>query len=143
MSHSSAGFSLIELMIVVVAISILATVALPSYQDYVLRGRLIEATNELSAMRAKMEQHFLDNRTYATAGSYTAPCLTSVTAGLFSISCAAADLSAAAYKITASGSGMASAFTYTLDQAGTKKTSSSKWGTTSDSCWLMRKGDAC
>ncbi|HET7775925.1 MAG TPA: pilin, partial [Azospira sp.] len=43
------GFTLIELMISVVIISILAAIALPAYQDYVTRSRLSEATSALSA----------------------------------------------------------------------------------------------
>lgn len=146
---ANRGFTLIEMMIVVVILAILAAIALPAYNDYVLRSRLTDATNELSAARAKMEQHYLDNRTYDTVGSYTAPCLTNTTAGLFTVSCssggsgAGGSLSATGYTIVAQGSGMAKNFTYTIDQAGTKTTRSTKWGTTSNTCWLTRRGDAC
>ena len=62
-----SGFTLIEIMIVVVIIGIIAAIAIPSYQDYVRRAQITEATNGLSDLRVRMEQFFQDNRTYPTA----------------------------------------------------------------------------
>lgn len=61
-----AGFSLIELMIVVVIIAILAGIALPSYQQYSLRARRAVATAELLEVLSLQEQFFLNNKQYAT-----------------------------------------------------------------------------
>ena len=58
------GFTLIEVMITVAVIAILAAVALPSYIEYVTRSRLVEAKTNLSDMRTRLEQYFLDNRAY-------------------------------------------------------------------------------
>ena len=67
------GFTLIEVMITVAVIAIIAAVALPSYFDYVTRSRLVEARANLADMRTRMEQFFLDNRTYpATCVASTA-----------------------------------------------------------------------
>ena len=61
------GFSLVEVMIVVVIIGILAAVAIPNYNDYLMRSKVPEATSRLSDLRVRMEQYFQDNRTYAAA----------------------------------------------------------------------------
>ena len=62
--HRMRGFTLLEMMIVVAIVGILAAIAIPNYSDYVKRGKIIEATQRLSEARTKLEQWFLDNRTY-------------------------------------------------------------------------------
>ena len=74
------GLTLIQLMITVAIIGILATIALPNYSEYILRGQIVDATNGLAAMQANMERHFQDNRTYATSGTFASPCLTGTAA---------------------------------------------------------------
>lgn len=141
------GFTLIELMIAVAIIGILAAIALPSYTDYVTRGKLVDATNTLSAMRVQMEQYYQDNRTYVAGGGVGQyPCGSTVNlkASGFTVSCSGQ--TATAYLITAAGSGSTANFKYTVDQANLQSTvqvPDSKWGTVPQSCWIMQKGATC
>lgn len=59
-----AGFTLIELMIVVTIIGILAAVAVPAYQDYIRRGKRAEARSELLKAEGWLERFFTENNTY-------------------------------------------------------------------------------
>lgn len=64
-----AGFSLIELMIAVVIVGILASVALPSYNEHVRKGRRAAAQSYLMDLAQRQQQYFLDNRSYASSAS--------------------------------------------------------------------------
>ena len=129
---TTRGFTLIELMIVVVVVALLSSVAIPSYTSYVARGKLIEATSGLSNGRVKMEQFFQDNRTYVGG---PAPATTE------NFTFAVSGPSNTAYTITATGRGSMSAYSYTIDQSNTK-TSNTPWGN-STSCWVVKKGGGC
>jgi len=59
------GFTLIELMIVVVIVAVLLTVALPSYQQQVRKTRRSLGKAQLMEVMARQEQFFLNRRRYA------------------------------------------------------------------------------
>ena len=58
------GFTLMELMIVVVIVGILAAIAYPNYQESVRKSRRSDAKTALSDLAARQEQYFNDNKTY-------------------------------------------------------------------------------
>ncbi len=65
MTHTR-GFTLIELMIVIVIIGILFAIALPSYQASVLRGHRADAQGILMDISAREERFMAQNNTYTT-----------------------------------------------------------------------------
>ena len=143
-----AGFTLIEVMIAVVIIGILASIAYPAYTDYIRRGKIAEALSTLAGTRARMEQFFLDYRTYVGADAAGMPCDAAVMgAGKKHFTYACSSLGAGTYTITATGAtgdGMGG-FSYTIDQANARASTISGvsgWsGATT--CWVTKKGGVC
>lgn len=63
----SAGFTLIEAMIVVAIIGIIAAIAYPSYQEYVRKTRRADAQTALMELSQFMERHYTANGRYLKA----------------------------------------------------------------------------
>lgn len=148
------GFTLSEVMVVVVIVGVMAAIALPSYFDYVRESKIVEATTNLADMRTRLEQHFFDH------GEYPGDCIP-VAAGpapedkiylpasteFFTFACST--LTPATYTVTATGKateGMAG-FVYTVDQANARLTIATPWGKTSasqmTSCWITQRDGSC
>ena len=138
------GFTLIELLIAVAIVGILAAIALPSYNQYIVRGKLAEAYSNLLAIRVQSEQWFQDNRSYAgmpcttTNNRYftytcTPPAPTATTYTIHAIGIAATDVEGLEFTITESNA-RASVVTAPADTNG--------WASNA-ACWIVRKGGSC
>jgi type IV pilus assembly protein PilE len=140
------GFTLIELMVTVAILAILASVAMPSYTNYVIRGKIPDAISNLSSKRTQMEQYYQDNRTYLSGAVCPAAVAPDATASkFFTFSCVATALT---YTITATGIGSMAGFSYTIDQ-GNNKTSAiaapapAAWVGAQAACWISKTGGIC
>lgn len=136
------GFTLVELMIVVVIVGILASIGIPAYSSYVLRGKLTEAFTELAGLRVHLEQYYQDNRTYVGFD-----CTAVANAKYFSYGCpdvlTASAFTAVATGIASEGTG---GFIYTINQNNAKATSavpSAEWGAPPINCWVTKQGGTC
>lgn len=142
-TDAGRGFTLLELAIVAAIVAVLAAVALPSYDTYVKRGRILDAVTRLADVRARMDDYFLDQRVYVDAAGQCGVAAATSATDSFTVQCEA---SATAFTVTARGlvaKGM-SAFVYAIDQTGSKTTVSlpGGWSRTPD-CWTIRKDGFC
>jgi type IV pilus assembly protein PilE len=160
--HRVRGFTLLEPMIVVVVIAILAAVALPSYTDYITRSKFAEAQGNLSDLRVKMEQYYLDNRRYSSAAGggtcgITGGNTPTVANGrYFTYTCASTTLTAGVgdqtYTLTATGLAAEGidGIAFTIDQAQTRATTvtaatvmANKGYASNAGCWVRKKPSTC
>lgn len=139
------GFTLVELMIVVAIIGIIASIALPSYQDYIAKGKITEATSGLSDLRVKLEQYYQDNRSYTdyvdATCKFTSSNKPAITSKSFVFAC---NTNSDIYTITATGISTAGmgGYKYEINQNNDKKSTVPSGGTNAP-CWIMRKGGSC
>jgi type IV pilus assembly protein PilE len=132
------GFTLIELMVAVAIVAILASVALPSYSNYVQRSRVPAALEGLNSYATRMEQRFQDGGSYAAAGA----CAVAVpTVANFTVACALVG-GGTGYTATATGSGPMAGYTYTINHLGARVTTAHPKGVPAQNCWSTR-GSTC
>ncbi|MGY0619030.1 type IV pilin protein [Lysobacter sp. A378] len=130
-----AGFTLIELMIVVAVIAILAAVAYPSYADSVRKGHRGQAKADLMETAQLLERHRTVNNTYAgfNMGAFGQ----SPHTGTARYTIALANDDADGYDLTASPEGSQEKDTQcgalSINQAGVKSISSTSGSV--ERCW--------
>src|SRR6266699_2209911 len=78
MKRLQQGFTLIELMIVVAIVGILAAIALPAYQDYVIRSKMSEGVAAAAACKTSISEYVSTKNNWPTSPDQ-AGCSTLVT----------------------------------------------------------------
>lgn len=68
-STRASGFTLIELMIVVAIIGILAAIAIPAYNDYMVRARVSELINVASNAKTAVAEYRISNGSFPTTNA--------------------------------------------------------------------------
>lgn len=127
--NANKGFTLVELMVAVAIIGILASIVVPSYQDYLRKGRRAAAQSVLMDVAQKQQQYLLDSRSYASDLSTLNISVPSDVSQYYAISLTAGDSAPPTFTATAtpnSGTDQASDPTLTIDNTG-KKTPADKW----------------
>lgn len=137
--HLRRGVTLIELILVVSVVAILAAIALPSYQKYVLKGRRAEAIAALNAIQQAQERYRANSPSYAATLSELAQGSTSPS-GHYGLSLSA--VTASGYTITARAQGQQAkdqdcdAMVLRLERGNIFSRASDAQGTDSSSrCW--------
>jgi type IV pilus assembly protein PilA len=131
------GFTLIELMIVVAIIGILASIALPAYQDYIARGQASESVVMLDGARTAAEDISIQNGAFPTVSTDAATASTNLnganvggTYGDLSVATSSGDGGSVVYTFKAAGSVNANLATKTVTYTRTALTGA--WDCTSN-----------
>lgn len=72
--NKTQGFTLIELMIAVVVVAILAAVAVPSYQEYIRKGKRSDGRAMLFDLASKQERFYTQFSSYSGTLVRPTPC---------------------------------------------------------------------
>lgn len=130
------GFTLIELMITVVIISVLAMVAVPAYFDSVRKARRADAITALNQIAQAQERWRANNPSYSNSLGSTELNVPNPSSGYYTLAVAA---SAASYSATATAAGAqlkdTRCATFTLAASGGQFAYTSTPSGSSNQCW--------
>jgi type IV pilus assembly protein PilE len=146
--RAAAGFTLIELMVVVVIAALLLAIAVPSYQAQVQKSHRTEARSALLDLAAREERFFSTNNAYTNvAANLNYSTFTPVGSGYYNVTIppptaanpATVPPTQAGYAITATAIGNQASdttcATFTVDQTGTQSSKNTGGVDTTATCW--------
>lgn len=147
-THPAAGFTIIEVLVVVAILAILTAIAVPQYAKYVTNARRADGKSALVAAAQAMERYFTNNYSYvgATIGNSSADHIPTTSDGGYYILSFPQDVnatnpSATAFSIQAvadpNGKQANDAFckTLTINHLGEKGAESTENADTTSQCW--------
>ena len=143
--HQQGGFTIIEILIVIVIVGILAALVLPAYEDSIRKAQRSDARSALSELSALQERFFAQNNRYTVSVAPTGTGLgfgsTTSDDGNYKLTvsaCSGGNISRC-YLMTAEATGAQSddsdCAKYTLDSTGRKFAYDSGGADNTDMCW--------
>jgi len=133
--NKAKGFTLIELMVVVVIVAILAGIALPGYQEHVRKTRRAQGKADMLALTQRLERTYTTDRDYTAATTICDQTIDSPSADKVYYQLTT-ECEASMFTITATPQGSQASDqcgTMTIDQLGTKTPNVGADGATV--CW--------
>ncbi len=136
------GFTLIEMMIVVLIISVLVAIAYPSYTEHVQRSRIADATATLADLRVRMERFYQDNRSFMNGAVCGTPM---PAAGSFGYRCDGGVNAGGQdwFRVTATGAAGMVGFEFTVNENNLRRTVWFQGVRVDQNCWMTRRGERC
>lgn len=135
--RSATGFTITELLVVIAIVALLVAIAVPSYQDFVMKSRRTEAKELLFAAAQQQQQYFTQSDQYTDSTS-TLKARTTSTNGYYTLTIAAGHTGSinTSYTLTATRAGSQTSDTacgnYTLNSLGTRGSTDTQ---TVPPCW--------
>lgn len=125
-SNASQGFTLIEMLIAVAVLAILAAIAIPSYQSYIIKSEIRTAQSELLSLALNFENRYQRTLAYPTVTVDDSDAITSTftswspSASHFAFT--ASTSTATAYTLVATGSGRQAGCSISINEKNERST---------------------
>ena len=133
-----SGYTLIEVVITVMILSVLAAMAVSSFGNYIRRARAADAIEQLDLFRTRMEKAFFNNANYGVGA-----CAVALPTGVqqFAFSCTlGADNQT--FVARATGAQSMNGYEFSINDRGLRRTEAFPGIAAATDCWMVEK-DKC